>query len=181
MDWITTTPKSVLMVFLSTIGIYIALILFTRIAGIRSFSKMSGFDFAITVGLGSVIASVVLAKDPPLLQGVAALGSLFLLQITFAILRKRYDWLENASSNCPRLIMAHGLILHDQLRKAQITVDDLHAKLREANVLNYDQIEAVIAETTGDVSVLHSKSGEDKLDKRLLDGVIGAEEWTPRA
>lgn len=66
-------------------------------------------------------------------------------------------------------------IQHDQLAKAKMTVSDLHGKLREANVINYSQVRAVIAETTGDVSVLHCDDDSVELSPALLDGVIGAE------
>ncbi len=38
--------------------------------------------------------------------------------------------------------------------------------------LNFDQVVAVVLETTGDISVLH---GDDPLDPDLLHGVIGVE------
>ena len=50
------------------------------------------------------------------------------------------------------------------------------AKLREANVTRFEQIHAVIAETTGDISVLHGPPDET-LDTGLLDGVIGAKRF----
>ena len=58
------------MVLLSAICIYASIIALTRIYGVRSFSKMSGFDFAVTVAIGSIVASVFFAKDPPLLQAI---------------------------------------------------------------------------------------------------------------
>ena len=41
-------------------------------------------------------------------------------------------------------------------------------KLREANVLNTNQIRAVVLETTGDISVLH---GEGELQDDILKDV----------
>lgn len=55
-------------IVLSTIGIYVAIIIFTRINGLRTFSKMSSFDFAVTVAIGSVIASTAATKGPSLLE-----------------------------------------------------------------------------------------------------------------
>ena len=62
----------------------------------------------------------------------------------------------------------------DQLAKARMTEADLMAKLREANVANFEQIKIVIAETTGDVSVIHHASDID-LSRDLIKGVIGAD------
>jgi len=40
--------------------------------------------------------------------------------------------------------------------------------LREANVLHYGQVKAVVLETTGEISVLH---GNEEFDDSLLEGV----------
>ena len=81
MNWITSGPQPLLMVIITAMAMYFALIVMTRLAGVRSFSKMSGFDFAVTVSIGSVLASVILTPDPPLAQGIMALAVLFALQM----------------------------------------------------------------------------------------------------
>ncbi len=68
--------------------------------------------------------------------------------------------------------MAGNQVLHDHLSRARVTEDDIRGKLREANVLNYGQIRAVVMEQTGDISVLH---GDDDFDPSLLSDVIGVE------
>jgi uncharacterized membrane protein YcaP (DUF421 family) len=122
-------------------AIYVAVVAATRVAGLRSFAKMSAFDFAMTVAIGSLIASAAAGQAP--LAAVVV-------------------------DNTPLLLMDGDRILHDNLVAARITLDDLHGKLREANVLSYGQIRAVVFETTGDVSVLH---GDRALDEDLLHGV----------
>ena len=105
-DWISMPPSAFAAVITKTVGIYIALIVLTRLAGLRSFSKMSGFDFAITVAIGSVVASTVLSKEPPLAQAAFALSVLFGIQMSLAWARKRSSIIEALISNAPRLIMA---------------------------------------------------------------------------
>lgn len=170
--WITTTWSAAGMAVVSAVGIYAAVILYTRIAGLRSFSKMSSFDFAMTVAVGSLIATTVVAKDPPLLQAVVALGALYVLQVIIAQLRlrlKRVGWLVD---NRPVLLMENGRLLEDAMRDAQITRSDLVAKLREANVLHFGQVRAVVLETTGDISVLHAPADDPvELADALLEGV----------
>jgi len=179
MDWIVSGPLPLLMVIVTAAAMYLALIVMTRLAGVRSFSKMSGFDFAVTVSIGSVLASVILTKDPPLAQGVMALAVLFALQMGVAILRVHSHRFEGSTNNKPRLIMANGRILCDQMVKARITEKDLLGKLREANVLDFSQVDAAVAETTGDISVLHRSRGDTPLSASLLEGVIGADRYQP--
>jgi uncharacterized membrane protein YcaP (DUF421 family) len=55
--------------------------------------------------------------------------------------------------------------LDENLAKANVSRDELIAKLHEANALNFDQVLALFLETTGDMSLLHTT--EDKM--LLLD------------
>jgi len=172
-SWIYTSWSSVLMVILSTVGIYIALIAYTRIAGLRSFSKMSSFDFAITVAFGSVVASTILAKDPPLLQAVVGLGSLYAIQMIVSNLRGSSSMMSAIVDNEPLLLMKGTEIIEENLEKAKVTHDDLRSKLREANVTQMHQIHAVVMEATGDIAVMHNEDPDHKLDDELLKSVRG--------
>lgn len=173
-DWFAASPTALLAVVLSTLGIYAAVILFTQIAGLRSFSKMSGFDFAMTVAVGSIVASAILTDSPPLLQAVVGLATIYLLQITVAVLRQKSDLVSRLVDNEPLLIMTSEGILHDNLRRARMTESDLWAKLREANVIQPEEVRAVVMETTGDVSVLHGPPDGSPLHPKLLTSVRDA-------
>ncbi len=150
----------------AAIAIYLAVIVATRVSGLRSFSKMSAFDFAMTVAIGSLIATAA-SGQAPLATVIVGVAVLFAGQFLVAVLRS-HRWLRGALDNSPLLLMDGERILHDNLALARVTLDDLHGKLREAGVLRYEQVRAVVFETTGDLSVLH---GEGSLDERLLSGV----------
>lgn len=169
--WFEASTTSLIAIVLTAIGIYIATIVFTRLSGKRSFSKMSSFDFAMTVAIGSLIATTVLSKSVSLLQGVVGLAAVYLLQILLAILR-RFDVVEKMVDNEPLLLMEGKNILHANLKKAKVTEADLRSKLREANVLELSQVRAVIFECTGDIAVLHSKDENVKVEDWLLKGVL---------
>lgn len=168
-SWIYTTTSAAAMAVLSAIGIYLALIIFTRTAGVRTFSKLSGFDFAITVAIGSLVASTVLFEKPPLSLSIIALLTLFLIQMTVATLRRKSSFVRSLVDNPPVLLMKGDKIIYDNMKKAKITRADLLAKLRESNVLKLDQIQAVVMESTGDISVLHHDKENVDFDTELLD------------
>jgi uncharacterized membrane protein YcaP (DUF421 family) len=169
--WIWAEGDAALMVVLSAMALYGLLILYTRLVGLRSFSKMSGFDFAITVAVGSVFASVTLWQKPTLVDGAVALGALFGLQFVVGTLRKRLPGVTAAIDNAPLLLMDGPEVRADNLRRANMTESDLRAKLREANVTQLDQVRAVVMESTGDVSVLHAPPDEPPIDESLLGDV----------
>lgn len=166
--WFEASIESLIAISLSAVGIYFAVILFTRLAGKRSFSKMSSFDFAMTVAVGSIIATTVLSADVSLVQGITGLAVVYLLQLGAAIMR-RFSWFQKTIDNSPLLLMEGSKIINENLKKARVTEGDLRSKLREANVLNLNQVKAVVFETTGDISVLHSEGNEYVEDWLLKD------------
>lgn len=174
LSWIFTSADSALMAILSALGIYLSLVLFTRLAGLRSFSKMSSFDFAVTVAFGSLLASTVLTQDPPLVRAIVALATLYLIQYGASILRLRFEGIKQLIDNDPILLMSGPEFLNDNMKKGRVTRADVYSKLREANVSRMDQIKAVVLETTGDISVLHGDPNAP-LDTDLLRGVRGSE------
>ena len=71
--------QSILLILLSSTGIYLAVIVYTRIFGKRSFSKMSSFDFAMTVAVGSIIATTILSETVSLFEGAVGLLMVYIL------------------------------------------------------------------------------------------------------
>jgi len=156
-------------ILLSTLGIYLSVIILTRICGKRSFSKMSSFDFAMTVAVGSIIATTALSSSVSLVEGAVGLTSVYVLQIAAAFIR-RNDKIQSLMDNTPLLLMDGQVILTENLRKARVTERDLRSCLRAANVKQLSEVKAVVFETTGDISVLHAEKDMD-LDLWLMQGV----------
>ena len=143
-----------------------------RVLGLRSLSKMTTFDFVMTIALGSLLAGAAQASEWTAFgQALAAMVGLFVLQGLAAKLRKSSDTAEDLMQNSPILLMRDGVIDHAALAQTRVAESDLIANLREANVLDMDKVRAVVLETTGDVSVLHG----DALQETLLTGVERAE------
>ena len=87
------------------------------------------------------------------------------------IARRKSDRFSKKVDNQPILLMAGSTILDKNLQQSNVTRDDLYAKLHEVNVFNFDDVKAVIFESTGDVSVLHS-SDEKQLEPKMFGNVI---------
>ena len=154
----------------AAVGVFVLVIVLTRLTGPRALAKMSSFDFAATVAIGSVIASTALASTS-LANGALALALLYGLQYLVATLRRR-DALHGVVDNTPLLLMARGEVLDGNLQHARISREELRSQLRQAGVQRREQVHAVVLETTGDMSVL---TGDGPFDSDLLAGVRGAE------
>lgn len=139
-----------------------------RVIGLRAFSKMTAFDFVATVATGSLLAGACQATTwAEFFQPSLAIAALLGTQYVVARLRQVSDRFEQVVENEPVLLMRDGVILDQALSRTRVARADLVAKLREANVLDYAQVRAVVLETTGNISVLHGR----ELSQDLLEGV----------
>lgn len=144
----------------------IAVIVLARINGLRSFSKMASFDFALTVAAGSVLATMMTSAKTPW-PGLVALATLFAARFVISMLRQKWRPMAWMTDNTPLILFYEGQLFEENLALARVTRSEVRAKLREANAISPGCVRAVVLEATGDVSVLHG----DTLDQSLLDGV----------
>lgn len=170
--WEALAPpwQTLALVAVSTTGVYLALIAFSRLAGLRSFAEMTNFDMAATVAFGSITATTAVTKSTSLLQGVVALGVLFAVQFVLAQLRRRRAG-EMTLDSAPLLLMDGERVLEENLDTAQMTRSDLRAKLRLAGVTRYEQVGKVVLETTGTVSVVRA---DPSMEPDLFASVRGS-------
>lgn len=165
-DWMWTSWEQAGLVVLSAVLMLVILITTIRRVGLRSLSKMSSFDFAVTVAIGSILAGSV-ATSTPVANGALAIAALLALQALIAVLRRRASF-ETLVDNTPTVLMRDGEYREGAMTTCRVTRSDVLAKLREANVLQLSSVRVVVLETTGDISVLH---GDTDVDPALLDGV----------
>lgn len=154
-------------IVISSVLIYAILIVLSRWVGPRSFSRFTAFDFAVTVALGAIVGSTA-TGGVPISSGLLGLFLLFLLR--YAVAHFRRKGLSRIVDNSPLLVMYGSKILPEYLKRAQLTEDDLLQTLRKSGITKLIQIQAVIMERDGSISLL--KSGES-LDPYLLKGVEG--------
>jgi uncharacterized membrane protein YcaP (DUF421 family) len=139
-----------------------------QIVGLRSFSKMTAFDFIITIATGSLLANAAVATEwPAFLQSAVAMSALLAFQALLAWFRRKSSAVRDLLSNEPVILFRNGKFERETMARVRIAEDDIWAKMREANALELAKVQAVVLETTGDISVLHG----DVLEDRILTGV----------
>ncbi len=138
---------------------YAALILLLRISGKRTLSKMNAFDFVVTVALGSILATTILSKDTALLEGIAALAVLLSLQFLITWLSVRFDSISHIIKAEPKLLFHKGVFLPGAMRAERVNEDEVLHAIRSQGIGQHHQVEAVVLETDGSMSVVRKDSG----------------------
>ena len=159
-----------LLVIISVLGIFTAIIVIARIFGLRTFAKMSSFDFASTIAVGSILASIIINKNQSILKGILALLCIIGFQTLFSFLLRRNDWFKKLFTNKLQMLIKAGVIFYENLKSCNIGVSDLMGKLRKTNVHKLSEVQSVVFESTGDISMLHSSDLND-VDSIILRDV----------
>lgn len=143
-------------------------VLLVRLVGLRAFSKMTASDFVATVATGSLIAQAgTRARWDEYLHALAAIAGVFLVQWLLARVRQKSDRARAVLTNEPMLLLERGEFLDNALRETRVTRANVLEKLRAAGVTNMTEVQAVVLETTGDISVIRG----EHVDAAVMHGV----------
>lgn len=133
---------------------YATLVLFLRLSGNRTLSKMNAFDLIVTVALGSTLATVLLSKDVALVDGALALALLISLQFIITWTSVRFRWVRRLVTGEPLMLLYQGEFLLTTLRQARVTQDEVLSAIRSSGLSDVTAVEAVVLETDGSLSVV---------------------------
>lgn len=133
---------------------YVALIAVLRLTGKRSLSKLNAFDLVITVALGSVLATLILSKDTPLIEGLTALGLLVLLQLAVTWTMVRRPSLRRLVRSDPTRLLEDGRLSLEMMRRERVTEDEVLQAIRDAGGGSLADTAAVYLQSDGSMAVI---------------------------
>ncbi|MBD8014717.1 DUF421 domain-containing protein [Planococcus wigleyi] len=138
---------------------YIGLIIFLRISGKRTLTKLNAFDLVVTVALGSTLATILLDSSISLLEGLTAFALLILLQYVITLLAVHSDWFNNVIKSEPRLLFLNGQFIRSAMKKERIKEIEILQAIRNSGSGSTEKVAAVVLETDGSLSVISSEPG----------------------
>ena len=138
---------------------YAALVVFLRFSGKRTLAKMNAFDLVVTVSLGSTLATITLSAEVALAQGLLALALLIALQFVMTWSSVRWGWVRRMITGEPSLLLFRGQFLHGALRRTRLTAEEVRAAVRAQGLPAIEEVEAVVLETDGSLSVIGKGDG----------------------
>ncbi len=159
MPWFFDNWMAVARVLLVGALAYASLVLLLRVSGKRTLSKMNAFDLVVTVALGSTLATILLSKDVPLAEGLAAFALLIALQFAVTWSSLRSPAVRRLVKNEPTLLFYRGVMLDAALRRQRVLAEEVRAAIRAQGTAELASVEAVILETDGTFSVLPRTDG----------------------
>lgn len=149
---------------------YLTLVVVLRSTGKRALSKLNAFDLAVTVALGSTLATILLSADVAWSEGATAFVVLAGLQLVVSWVSARLPRVRSVVTAPPTLLVRDGWLLVDAVRGQRLTDEEVRQAVRSSGVGGLDQVAAVVLESDGTLSVVtRSQCG----DGSALHGVSG--------
>ncbi|MBT2569929.1 YetF domain-containing protein [Planococcus sp. ISL-110] len=138
---------------------YVGLVIFLRISGKRTLTKLNAFDLVVTVALGSTLATVLLDNNITLLEGLTAFALLIFLQYFITLLSVHSDWFNDIIKSEPRLLFLDGQFVRSAMKKERIKESEILQAIRNTGFGSTDKVKAVVLETDGSLSIISSETG----------------------
>jgi uncharacterized membrane protein YcaP (DUF421 family) len=152
-----------------TVLAYILLIILLRVSGKRTLSKMSAYDFIVTIALGSTLATVMLNKDVALADGVLAFFLLIFLQYCITWVAVRNKAVSNLVKSSPALLVYKGEFLKSKMLEERIEADEIYAIVRKNGLSTIKDADAIVLETDGTLSLIkHVESLHNEAMKKVV-------------
>ncbi|AHM63486.1 hypothetical protein D770_26215 [Flammeovirgaceae bacterium 311] len=141
---------------------YISIIVILRVSGKRTLASMNAFDFVITVALGSAYGRILTAKQVSVAEAVTTFILLALLQFIVSKLENKSRWFYQLVTSQPTLLFYRGRFIDKAMRKQRVREDSLLGAVRKKKFKGLDEVEAIVLETDGTISVIKKSSGTDQ-------------------
>ena len=148
-------------IVLTTVMVYVLIVLVTKISGKRSTSQLNNFDWIVTVMIGSLGASTILLKDIPFVEGVSSILVLYLLQFLVTKYASISPQFSSFILSEPRIVFYQGQFLPDAMRAERLTRQEIECAMRSEGMNSFDDIEAIVFESDAKLTIIPKPSPTD--------------------
>ncbi|GAF66788.1 hypothetical protein BTS2_3692 [Bacillus sp. TS-2] len=140
--------------FIRAIIIYLYIFMIVKILGQRSMGSIDPLDFIFGVVIGDILGEPLTDGELPLTGPFAAAATIGCIHLSLSFIALKTPRFRRVIENEPLIIMKHGIILHEQLKKSKVTLESLLMGLRLNNVSDLTEVDYAIIEMNGQISVI---------------------------
>jgi uncharacterized membrane protein YcaP (DUF421 family) len=144
-------------IIIRTICVYLFMILAIRIFGKKELAQLSVVDLVFILLISNSVQNAMVGPDTSLDGGLIAAGALFLVNFTLKQILYRSKKLSNLIQGESILLIYEGEANMENCKKAEITIEELEAAVREHGARDIQKVDLAILEVDGNISVISSE------------------------
>lgn len=123
-----------------------------RLVGRRELSTMEPFDLIVLVVIGDLVQQGVTQQDTSVTGAVLAVATIALLTVAWSWLSYRVRRLRPLLEGRPVVLVENGAPIDANLRRERITLEELAAQARLAQIGSLGDVRWAVLETNGEIS-----------------------------
>ena len=137
---------------------FLFVLLLTHVVGRRELSSLQPFDLILLVMIGDLVQQGVTQSDYSLTGATMVIVTVALLTVATAWLSFRFRRLRPVLEGDPVILVADGRVLERNLRRQRMTVAELGAEARLAQIGSLEDVRYAVLETSGRISFVTASS-----------------------
>ena len=145
---------SALGIIVRTTVVYLIILIGLRLAGKREIGQMTVFDLVVLLLIANAVQNAMVGPDTSLVGGILAAVVLLAVNAIVASLRLRSPRLRRIVEGTPTLLILHGEVIPQHMRREGLDEESLLAALREHGVAEISGVEMAVLEIDGSISVV---------------------------
>jgi len=148
------TIHPLLEVVLRSVAVYLFILLAIRLFGKKELAQLSVIDLVFILLISNAVQNAMVGSDTSLQGGLIAATALFVTNFVFKKIlfrsRKMSEFIQGKSI----MLIYEGNLLPDNLKVAQITLEEIEAAAREHGVERISEVKLAVMEVDGNISIV---------------------------
>jgi len=141
-------------IILSTVAVYLFLIIAIRLFGKKELAQLSVFDLVFILLISNVVQNAMTGPDTTLTGGLTGAAALFIVNYILKFLEFRFPIFSKAIQGEAVMLIFKGKVNRANLDRVKITMEELIEAIREHGVTTIEEVDLAVFEVDGNISVL---------------------------
>lgn len=140
--------------FIRTLILYLIVIAALRIMGKRQLGELQPSELVVAIMISDLASIPISDRSLPLWEGIIPIAALAGVELIFSVLVIKSEFFRTVITGRPAVIVRDGVILFNSLRRLRLSIDDLLEQLRLMGYSDISEVDTVVLETNGQISVI---------------------------
>lgn len=157
-----------LVVFFRALILFAVVFIVIRLMGKRELSKVQPFELAIIVMISDLASAPMQSRDTQIFSGVIPILVLLIVYGIFTLIIQSSNKAESAICGNPSLIIFKGKIIEEELRKQQLTIEEVMSQLRNSGIYKIQDTAYALLETNGTLNAVKKSEAVGQMPLNVI-------------
>lgn len=134
--------------------VYFSVLILLRTGGKRQIGQMGPTEFVAVLLISNAVQNAMNAGDNSLVGGIILAITLVGLSWLISYATFKFKSVEVFFEGSPTILVHQGKLLTKNMEKEQVTVEELHSRMRRQGITDMKQIATAILEADGDLTLI---------------------------